>query len=155
MKRFSACLILLLLAGPLMARDLLWQSLDSLGGGDRQLAEQTMYELFGDNPDQWPDWIDPAALYVPVGRDYALIVKRPVHEPCGQYKFTILSPVNGAQSRDKIGDFCAGELDVLAVPNRDWPDFYVTQGYQQDANGDWQRADLRLRWRDGQWWKMN
>ena len=143
------------LAVPASARDLVWQSLDSLLGGDRALAEQTLFEDFGDDPEQWPDWIDPEALYVPAGNDRLLIVRRPVHEPCGEYKFAVLSTITPALSRDKIGDFCAGELDVLAVPNRDWPDFYLTEGYQQDANGDWQRADLRLRWRDGQWWKMN
>jgi hypothetical protein len=153
-RKFLAVLLLPLLAGPVLGRDLIWQKLDTLAGGDRALAEQTLYEEFGDDPEQWPDWIDPAALYVPVGNDRLLIVRRPVHAPCGQYSFAMLSPITPALSRDKLGDFCAGSLQVITVTGRAWPDFLVTEGRQQDASGDWQRFDQRLRWRDGQWWRI-
>jgi len=142
------------LAVPALARDLVWQSLDSLLGGDRALAEQTLYEEFGDNPEQWPDWIDPEALYVPTGNDRLLIVRRPVHEPCGEFKFAVLSTITPALSRDKIGDFCAGDLKVIAVEGHDWPDFQLSEGKVQDADGVWQRFDQQLRWKDGQWWRI-
>jgi hypothetical protein len=143
-----------LLALPAAARELSWQSLDSLGGGDRALAEQTLYAEFGDKPELWPDWIDPAALYVPVGRDRWLIVRRPVHASCGQYMFAILGTVTPALSRDKIGEFCAGDIQVVEADGRDWPDLLVREGRIPNQDGIWQRLDQRLRWKDGQWWRV-
>jgi len=144
----------LTLALPVCARDLVWQSLDSLPGGDRALAEQTLYAEFGDQPEMWPDWIDPAALYVPVKGDRLLIVRRPVHAACGQYRFAVLGTVTSALSRDKIGDFCAGDIQVVTAEGRDWPDFLVREGRVQDQDGVWRRLDQRVRWKDGQWWRI-
>lgn len=154
MRAILAFLLVFLCAGVAIARDLSWQSLDSLQGGDRELAEQTLYEMFGEDPAQWPDWIDPAALYVPTNHDRLLIVRRPVHAPCGQYRFTILSPVTTDLTRVTLGDFCAGALSVVAVEGRDWPDLLVEEGRLPDEDGVWQRLDQRLRYRDGQWWRI-
>ena len=149
------CAVLLTVATAAGARDLTWQSFDTLNSGDRFYAEQTLYEMFGDRPDQWPDWIDPAALYAPTADgDRMLIVRRPVHEPCGQYRFAIFGKVTPDRRRDKLGDFCAGSVDVIAVPDRVLPDLLFKEGRQPDANGVWQRLDQRLRWRDGQWWRV-
>jgi hypothetical protein len=137
------------------AVSLYWQAFNTLGPGDRAYAEQTLYDEFGDNPDFWPDWIDPAALYAPTtDGDRLFIVRRPVHEPCGQYRFVIFSTVTPARTREKLGEFCAGEIDVARATDHTLPDLLVTEGYQQDANGDWQRQDLRLRWDKGQWWRV-
>jgi hypothetical protein len=153
-RRWGFIVLALLLADQAAAWDLSWQSLDSLQGGDRQLAEQTLYQEFGDKTELWPDWIDPAALYVPAGNDRLLIVRRPVHAPCGQYKFAILSPITPALSRDKIGEFCAGEVNVVDADGRDWPDLVVGEGRVQNQDGVWQRFNQRLRWKDGQWWRI-
>ena len=155
MKKFL-CAVLLAAAGAAQARDLSWQPLNTLGPGDRSYADQTLYEEFGDNPDLWPDWIDPAALYAPTADgQQMLIVRRPVHEPCGQYRFAILSPVTPARTRDKLGEFCAGQIGIVKAGDHILPDLLVTEGRQQDANGDWQRQDQRLRWKDGQWWLIH
>ncbi len=153
MKTFL-CAVLMAAAGAAHARDLTWQSLDTLGAGDRSYADQTLYGEFGDNPDLWPDWIDPAALYVPTadgGR--MLIVRRPVHEPCGQYRFAILGTVTPARTRETWGEFCAGSIAVITVEGRSLPDLLIAEGRQQDENGIWQRQDQRLRWQNGQWWQ--
>jgi len=153
-KKFL-CVVLLAAACSARARDLTWQSFDSLNPGDRTYAEQTLYDLFGDRPEQWPDWIDPAALYAPTADgDRLLIVRRPVHEPCGQYRFAIFSKVTPDRRRDKLGDFCAGEVDVIPVADRALPDLLFAEGRVPDADGVWQRLDQRLRWRDGQWWRI-
>lgn len=154
MKKFL-CVLLLAAAGAAESRDLTWQPLNTLGAGDRSYAEQTLYDEFGDNPELWPDWIDPAALFAPTADgDRMLIVRRPVHEPCGQYRFAILSTVTPARTREKWGDFCAGSVDVVKAEGHSLPDLSVTEGRQQDENGAWQRQDLRLRWQDGQWWRV-
>lgn len=154
MKNFL-CVVLLAAAGAAQARDLYWQAFNTLNPGDRSYAERTLYEEFGDNPDLWPDWIDPAALYAPAADGgQLLIVRRPVHEPCGQYRFAILSTVTPQRTREKLGEFCAGDIDVIKTRDHDLPDLLVTEGYQQDANGQWQRQDLRLRWDKGQWWRV-
>jgi hypothetical protein len=154
MNKWLVLLLLPLLAGSVLGRDLIWQPLDSLAGGDRALAEQTLYEEFGDNPEQWPDWIDPAALYVPTAGDRLLIVRRPVHDLCGQYRFAILSPVTPDLTRTTLGDFCAGSVTVIPVEGREWPDLMLSEGRIPDEAGIWQRVDQRLRWRDGQWWRI-
>ena len=83
-----------------------------------------------------------------------LIVRRPVHEPCGQYRFAVLGTVTPARTREQWGEFCAGSIQIIKVPGRDLPDLMVEEGRQQDENGDWQRKDLRLRWDKGQWWQV-
>jgi hypothetical protein len=149
------CFILLAAAGAAHARDLFWQPFDTLGAGDRSYAEQTLYDEFGDKPDLWPDWIDPAALYAPTADgDRMLIVRRPVHEPCGQYRFVVFGTVTPALTREKWGEFCAGSVEVVKVEGRSLPDLMVLEGRQQDENGLWQRQDLRLRWDKGQWWRV-
>jgi hypothetical protein len=83
-----------------------------------------------------------------------LIVRRPVHEPCGQYRFAILGTVTPARTRETWGEFCAGSIAVITVEGRSLPDLLIAEGRQQDENGIWQRQDQRLRWQNGQWWKV-
>lgn len=149
------CAVLLAAAGIAQARDLAWQSLDTLNAGDRSYAEQTLYDQFGDNPELWPDWIDPAALYAPTADgDRMLVVRRPAHEPCGQYRFAILGTVTQARTREKWGEFCAGSVEVIKAEGHTLPDLLVSEGRQLDESGNWQRQDLRLRYADGQWWRV-
>ena len=155
MRRVAIALLTIGVGLSAAAKDLYWQDLDSLPLGDRQLAERTLYEMWGDNPAFWPDWIHPAALYVPTAGDRLLIVRRPLHAPCGQYGFAVFGPVTAERRRDQIGDFCAGQFAVLAVPGRDWPDLLVAEGREPDQAGQWHRKDQRLRWRDGQWWRIS
>jgi hypothetical protein len=147
-------LVLFAFLVPCAARDLYWQPLDSLLGGDRSLAEQTLTAMWGVDPQLWPDWIDPAALYVPTAQDRLLIVRQPMHAPCGQYRFTIFGPVTIERRRDNLGDFCAGKIGVVAAPGRDWPDLQVDEGRLPDPQGVWQRVDQRVRWHDGRWWRQ-
>ena len=152
--RAALLICALLLTTPVLARELVWQGLDTLLGGDRALAEQTLYQDFGDNPELWPDWIGPEALYVPTAHDRLLIVRRPVRSACGQYMFAVLSTITPQLSRDKIGDFCAGDLKVVEADGRDLPDLLFSEGRVQDAEGNWQRFDQQMRWKDGQWWRI-
>jgi len=153
-KKFLCVLVLAAaFASAAQARILYWQGFDTLAEGDRDLAEAALADEFGADPFRWPDWLtDADALYAPTGHvDFVFIVRRPVHEPCGQYKFTIYGTVTPDLRRDKWGEFCGGEVTPIRVPGRDLPDLYVEYGYQEDANGVWQRKDLRYRWDNGQW----
>ncbi len=156
MKTFF-CVVVLAVAfcSAAQARILYWQGFDTLAEGDRDLAEAALTEEFGADPNQWPDWIDPLALYAPTGHvDFVFIVRRPVHEPCGQYKFTIYGTVTPDLRRDKWGEFCGGTITPIRVPGKDLPDLMLEETREQDANGIWQRADQRLRWTNGQWWRI-
>jgi len=57
----------LALCSAAQARILYWQGFDTLAEGDRDLAEAALTEEFGADTNQWPDWIDPMALYAPRG----------------------------------------------------------------------------------------
>lgn len=151
MKKRLCALLLIALAWTADARDLTWQRLDTLPDGDRARAEQTLTDMWGTDPDQWPDWIDPAALYVPTAQDWLLIVRRPLHAACGQYGFALFSVLSQDGQRQKTGDFCAGTLSVVAVSGRDWPDLLIAEGNFPNKDGEWHRLDLRLRWQNGQW----
>ena len=143
----------LALCSAAQARTLYWQGFDTLAEGDRELGEAALAEEFGADTNQWPDWITPMALYAPTGHvDFVFIVRRPVHEPCGQYKYTIYGTVTPDLRRDKWGEFCAGAVTPVFVPGRDLPDLFFEYGYQEDSTGVWQRADQKLRWDQGQWW---
>jgi hypothetical protein len=151
---FWVALLLWLLFVPVHAADLDWRGFDQLPDAERGLAEATLFEMFGDNPTQWPDWIDPAALWVPLKSDFALVVRRPIHAPCGQYSFAIFGPVTSAGSREKLGDFCAGSLNIVAVSGKDWPDFDFREGRVSQDGETWQRLDQQLRYQNGQWWRI-
>jgi len=153
-KKFLCVLVLAaVFASAAQARILYWQGFDTLAEGDRDLAEAALADEFGADPRQWPEWLtDADALYAPTGHvDFVFIVRRPVHEPCGQYRFTIYGTVTPDLRRDKWGEFCGGEVTPIRVPGRDLPDLYVEYGRQEDANGVWQRKDQRMRWDNGQW----
>ena len=153
MKKFlCAAMLALAFGSAAQARILYWQGFDTLAEGDRELGEKAMAEEFG-TPEQWPDWVEPMALYAPTGHvDFVFIVRRPVHAECGQYEFTIYGTVTPDLRRDKWGEFCGGEVTPIRVPGRDLPDLLFEYGREQDANGVWQRNDRRLRWNEGQWW---
>ena len=153
MKKFLCVLVLAAaFASAAQARILYWQGFDTLAEGDRQLGELAMADEFG-APSQWPDWVEPMALYAPTGHvDFVFIVRRPVNAECGQYEFTIYGTVTPDLRRDKWGEFCAGAVTPIRVPGRDLPDLSFEYAREQDANGVWQRSDRRLRWNEGQWW---
>ena len=156
MKKFLCVLVLAsALCSTAQARILDWRAFDTLAEGDYDLAQAALTPEFGADPRQWPDWIDAAALYAPTGHvDFVFIVRRPVHEPCGQYQFTIYGTVTPDLRRDKWGEFCAGAVTPIKVPGRDLPDLLFEYGHQQEADGTWQRKDQRLRWQDGQWFMI-
>jgi hypothetical protein len=139
---------------PALATELDWRSFDTLPAGERALAEQTVMPIFGDDPEQWPDWIDPAALFVPSRSGFLMIVRRPQHLPCGQYGFTIFGPVTPDGRRDLYGDFCGGSVGIIPVEGRDWPDIEILEGREQIAEDQWRRLDQRLRYQNGQWWRI-
>lgn len=153
MKKFLCVLVLAAaFASTAHARILYWQGFDTLAEGDRELGEKALAAEFGADPNLWPDWIDPVALYAPTGHvDFVFIVRRPVHEPCGQYKFTIYGTVTPDLRRDNWGEFCGGEITPIRVSGRDLPDLLVEYGHQEDADGVWRRKDVRMRWDNGQW----
>jgi hypothetical protein len=131
-----------------------WQAFDRLGSGDRVLAEATLAPMFGDDPDLWPDWLDPRAVLIPVGRDGSLlVVRQPYRMPCGQYLFTIFASPGPDGTRERLGSgFCAGDLAVAPVRGGGLPDLLFSEGYQQDASdGIWRRVDQRVRWNGTGW----
>ena len=152
MKKSFCLVALALAASQASARDLYWQPIAALAGGDADYARQTLTGEFGDDPGQWPDWIDPVGLYVPTRRDRLLVVRRPAHEPCGQYRYVVYGTVTPDLRRDRLGEFCGGGLQVTMVPDLDWPDLQIDESRFSDADGNWRRKDQRLRYRDGQWW---
>jgi hypothetical protein len=81
-------------------------------------------------------------------------VQRPQHLPCGYYGFAIFGPVTAEGQRDKYGDFCGGKINIIAVPGRDWPDIEVLEGRVPTDDEQWQRLDQRLRYENGQWWRV-
>jgi hypothetical protein len=130
-----------------------WQPLDSLGAGDGALAERPLTPMFGDDPQLWPDWLEPRAVLIPVADGQLLVVRWPLRAPCGEYGFTVFGPVTAELTRRRLGiDFCAGSLTVIPVAGRGWPDLLFAEGRQQDpASGDWQRRDQRVRWSTDRW----
>ncbi len=151
MKKLLCVLTLALVSAQASARDLYWQAITTLDGGDVEYARQTLVEEFGADSDQWPDWIEPVGLYVPTQHDRLLVVRRPVHEPCGQYRYVVYGVVTPDLRRDRYGEFCGGDLQIIKARGRDWPDLQVNEGRFPDAEGNWQRNDQRLRYQDGQW----
>jgi hypothetical protein len=136
------------------AAEVFWQSFDTLGAGDRALAEAALSDMFGDDPDLWPDWLDPRAVLIPAGRvGTLLVVREPYRAPCGQYLFTVFGPPGPQGGRERMGPgFCAGELSVAPMRGRDRPDLIFSEGHRQDsADGLWQRIDQRVRWTGTEW----
>lgn len=151
MKKLLCVLALALASHLAQARDLYWQPIATLSGGDVEYAGQTLVDEFGADSREWPDWIEPVGLYVPTQRDRLLVVRRPVHEPCGQYRYVVFGPVTPDLKRERYGEFCGGSLQVVKVAGRDWPDLELDEGRFPDSDGNWQRKDQRLRYQDGQW----
>ena len=136
-------LLVLVLAVPALAAEAVWLPFDSLPMGERRLAEATLAEMFGADPTLWPDWLEPRAALVPTGDGPLLVVRQPVHAPCGQYRFSVFAPVTGGR-RTRLGeDFCAGQLSVIPKPLADWPDLLFTEG--------WHSENRRVRWGHNQW----
>lgn len=152
--RLISFLFLLFAAMPARAVDLDWRSFDLLPEGEKALAQSALFDMFGDNPEQWPDWIEPAALWVPIKGDFLLVARWPRREACGQFGYAIFGPVTAQGGRDKLGEFCAGSLDILRTDAQDWPDFDFREGRSSEDGVTWQRLDQILRYRDGQWWRV-
>ena len=151
MKKILCVLALALATSQVSARELFWQPIATLIGGDVDYADETLTEEFGTDQRQWPDWIDPAGLYVPTQRGQLLVVRRPVHEPCGQYRYVVFGSVTPDLKRDRYGEFCGGNLQLIKATGQLWPDFQINEGNFPDADGNWQRKDQRLRYANGEW----
>jgi hypothetical protein len=136
------------------AEDAQWQSFDSLGSVDHALADAALADMFGDDPELWPDWLDPRAVLIPAGREgFLLVVREPYRAPCGQFLFTVFGPASVEGARNRLGPgFCAGDLAVAPVRGQSWPDLLFSEGHQQDpADGLWHRLDQRVRWTGTEW----
>jgi hypothetical protein len=145
------------MAGRAAAAEATWQSFDTLGGVDRALAEAALADMFGDDPELWPDWLDPGAVLIPAGNERSLlVVRQPYRAPCGPYLFIVFGPAGGAAGRERLGPgFCAGELLVSPVRGQSLPDLTFLEGRQQDpADGLWRRVDQRVRWSDTGWLRI-
>jgi hypothetical protein len=148
------CLLLLLPFAGALAAEAVWQPFETLGDGDRYLAESALAPMFGDDADLWPDWLEPRALLLPVGHgDTWLIVREPYRARCGQYLFTVFGAVTRERTRVKLGDgFCAGELSIVPSGAGRAPDLQFAEGSRQDGNdGEWRRVDQRVRWSGRDW----
>lgn len=136
------------------AADAQWESFDTLVGNDRTLADEALAGMFGDDPELWPDWLDPRAVLIPAGREGSLLVVRePYRQSCGQYLFTVFGPLGVEGGRNRLGSgFCAGTLAFVPVLGRNLPDLLFSEGRQRDpANGEWRRIDQRVRWTGTEW----
>jgi hypothetical protein len=134
--------------------ELSWQEFDTLSPGDKALAEGALAEKFGDDPTLWPDWIDPKALLIPIGRRANfLVVREPQRTPCGEYRYTVFGPPDTEGHRPQLGQrFCAGDLQLTAVKGKTTPDLEFLQAYDRGADNSWQpQPPLRRRWGDGAW----
>ncbi len=154
-RRLAALLLAMTIAVPALAADVAWQPLAALGAADRATAERALADLFGDNPEWWPDWLEPQAVLVPAHSDL-LVVRAPLRAPCGQYQFTVFGPARADGNRDPLGaPFCAGALTVVPVAGRDLPDLLFSEGRRQDPDsGGWQRDDQRVRWTGRGWVRL-
>jgi hypothetical protein len=153
LRCFFCLLFAIVLVGPSLAAELEWQPFDLLGAGDRAIAETALAGEFGDDPDLWPDWIEPRALLVPFNRGQLLIVREPLHAPCGEYGYTVFSAVTPEGTRLKLGDeFCAGDLQIIPAWGAAMPDLAFSEGQVKDpTSGVWQRRDQHVRWTDKGW----
>ncbi len=136
------------------AADVSWESFDTLGGVDRALANAALADMFGEDPELWPDWLDPRAVLIPAGPEGALLVVRePYRQPCGQYLFTIFGPQGAEGARSRLGAaFCAGDLAVAPMRRQNLPDLLFSEGRQRDpTDGIWRRVDQRVRWTGTEW----
>jgi hypothetical protein len=144
----------LIAAGPARADDALWQPFDRLSAGDLPLAQSALFEMFGDDPDLWPDWLDPRAVLIPYGSaDTLLIVREPYRQPCGQFRFVIFGTPGANGARTQLGDgFCAGELAIQPMGFWSMPDLIFTGGHRRAAaGGPWQSFEQRVRWTGQNW----
>lgn len=154
MRPFAiAGLVLWLSACASSSGDAVWQNFSALAGGDRALAESALAEMFGDDPALWPDWLEPQAAQLPASGGAMLVVRQPVHAPCGQYRYSFFAPVSGGRREKLGGDFCAGSLEVVPGPMQRLPDFWLREGWVEAAKSVWQRQDRRIRW-NGQEWRL-
>ncbi len=137
------------------AADALWEPFASLGAADQALADAALADMFGEDPELWPDWLDPRAVLIAAGREGALlIVREPYRQACGQYFFTIFGPQGSNGGRNRLGDgFCAGSLAVLPIKGRSFPDLIFSEGRQKEPadDGQWLRVDQQVRWTGAGW----
>ncbi len=135
--------------------DAFWESLDQLGTMDRAYAVEALASNFGNNPSLWPDWLDPKAVLIPEVRRQGdlLVVRQPLHAPCGQFGFTIFGPATAEGWRARLGgDFCAGNLEVVPTARRGLPELRFLEGQEKNpATGEWQRKDQHVRWTGQDW----
>jgi len=154
-KSIAAALIVfgLLTSAAVQAADAVWQGLDGLAEGDRQVAQAALAEMFGEDVTLWPEWLEPSAVYIPPGKSRSmLIVRFPMKKDCGPWGYLVLSPVTSDASRTVQGPaFCANDIALVPQPWQSLPDIQFDRQGFQDANGDWSFETARWRW-DGKNW---
>lgn len=139
---------------PAVALEAVWKPLADLPLGDRQLAETALYDMWGDDPDLWPDWLDPMALRYPIGpNNNIVVVRQPVRQPCGEYGFTVLGPVTPQGKRGLLGGrFCGGTLAIVPALWGGLPDMVIEEGRVRDPDGAWRtQPPQRWRWTANGW----
>lgn len=155
-RRFVLLLLVFLLqtaATTVRAAEASWLTFDMLGG-DRPLAEAALADMFGDDPELWPDWLDPRGVLLQAGGDKSLLVVRePYRQSCGEYLFIIFGPLGADGTRSRLGTgFCAGEMSYAQVRGLNFPDLLFSEGRQLNAaDGQWTRLDQRVRWTGSEW----
>ena len=156
-RRFAAVMLALMLSAvPVMAQDESWADFDHLSPTDRALAEGALAERFGDNPELWPDWLEPVAVLIPVGRYRdVLIVREPMRLPCGSWGYTVFGPIPENGIRPPLGPrFCAGDLTIVPQ-GRNLPDLqFDSQGFTSDLV-TWREEAARWRWSGTEWMRYS
>lgn len=154
-KSIAAALIAfgLLTSAAVQAEDAVWQGFDALPEGDRQLAQEALAEMFGENVSLWPEWLEPSAVYIPPAKSRSmLIVRFPMKKDCGPWGYLVLSPVTPDATRTVQGEaFCANDITLVEQHWPSLPDIQFDRQGFQDANGDWSFEAARWRW-DGKNW---
>ena len=151
----GALLALTMTAVPAVAEQPQWRSFDSLVEVDRATAESALADNFGGDPSLWPDWLDPAAVRLPMNftPGTLLVVRQPLHAACGEFGFTVFGPRASDGSRRQWGGlFCAGRLEVVPAPWQRAPDLRFLDGRRRDpATGAWVVHDATWHWTGSDW----
>lgn len=154
------CLVALLLPSVAPAADkapppppeVFWQPFDSLIPYDRDLAEQALAPMWGDDPSLWPDWLDGRAALLPGRSGEVMVVREPLRAPCGDYAFFVFGPYQPPDGgRASLGNaFCADGIVVQPHRGQSIPDLILKNTGVPD--GDTVRVrDQQVHWSGKEW----
>jgi len=156
----SALLSIGLLAGPASwsaspPPDAVWKNVADMAEGDRQLAQTSLTDMFGEDVSLWPEWLEIDGVYIPPGKNRSMLVLRfPMRKDCGAWGYQILSPVTSEGTRTKMGEpFCGNDLTLVNQAFQSLPDIQFDSQGSSDAEGNWSFAAARWRWDGKQWLK--